>query len=121
MRIKRKIYGQIANFGCVCGQVRIIQRMKDLSKVKSGDILVMHIIDSEFITIFQKIGAIITDIGGITSHAAVLSREFNIPCIVDTKNATQVLQNGDWIKVDANNGAIEILEQVKNVIKFTLS
>ena len=50
--------------------------------------------------------AIITDMGGITSHAAIISREFGIPCIVGTKNGTQLLKDGDKVLVDAENGKV---------------
>jgi len=58
-------------------------------------------------------GAIITDEGGITSHAAIMSREFKKPCIIGTKIATQVLKDGDLVEVDADNGVVRILERAK--------
>ena len=54
--------------------------------------------------------AIVTDIGGLMSHAAIISRELKIPCIIGTKIATQVLHDGDLVEVDANNGIIKILK-----------
>ena len=54
-----------------------------------------------------KAAAIVTDIGGITSHAAIISREFGIPCIVGTNNATKVLKNGDFVVVDAILGTVQ--------------
>ncbi len=55
--------------------------------------------------------AIITDLGGISSHAAVVAREFKIPCIVGTKIATKVLKYGDFLEVDANKGMVKILKK----------
>jgi pyruvate,water dikinase len=60
----------------------------------------------------RKAGAIITDIGGITSHAAIVSREMKKPCIIATKIATQVLKDGDLVEVDADNGVVRILGKV---------
>lgn len=57
-----------------------------------------------------KAAAIVTEEGGITSHAAIVSREMKKPCIIATKNATQVLQDGDMVEVDADKGVIKILD-----------
>ena len=65
----------------------------------------------EFMPLAKKALAIVTDEGGITSHAAVISRELGIPCIVGTKLATQVLHNGDLVEIDANRGMVKILKR----------
>jgi pyruvate,water dikinase len=59
----------------------------------------------------KKASAIVTDEGGITSHAAILSRELRIPCVIGAHNATQVLKTGDLIEVNANKGIIKILKK----------
>ena len=56
-------------------------------------------------------GAIVTNQGGITSHAAIVSRELNIPCIIGTKIATKVLRDGDLVEVDANKGVVKIIKK----------
>ena len=58
-----------------------------------------------------KAGVIVTDEGGITSHAAIIARELNIPCIIGTKIATQVLKDGDLVEVDANKGTVKIIKK----------
>ena len=58
----------------------------------------------------RKAAAIITDEGGITSHAAIVSREYGIPCIVGTENATKVLKDGDRVEVDAIKGLVKIIQ-----------
>lgn len=63
----------------------------------------------EFVPLMKKAAAIITDEGGITCHAAIVSRELNIPCIIGTRIATKVLKDGDYIEVDADNGIVKIL------------
>ena len=61
----------------------------------------------------QKAGGIITDEGGITCHAAIVSRELGKPCIIGTKIATQILHDGDLVEVDADKGVVRIIERVK--------
>jgi pyruvate,water dikinase len=61
----------------------------------------------------KKAAAIITDEGGINSHAAIISRELKKPCIIGTKIATQVLKDGDFVEIDANRGVVKILKRVK--------
>ena len=76
---------------------------------QDGDILVTGMTRPEFVPLMKKASAIITDEGGLTCHAAIISRELNIPCIIGTKIATQVLQDGDMVEVDADKGIIRIL------------
>jgi pyruvate,water dikinase len=64
----------------------------------------------EFIDVIRKAGAIVTDVGGLTSHAAVVARELGIPCIVGTKHATKVLKDGDLVEIDATNGVVRKLD-----------
>ncbi|EKE10608.1 MAG: hypothetical protein ACD_15C00227G0001, partial [uncultured bacterium] len=64
-----------------------------------------------FMSAIKKASAIITNEGGMTCHAAIISREFKIPCIVGTKIATQVLHDGDLVEVDADNGTVKIIEK----------
>ncbi len=67
----------------------------------------------EYIDAIRRAGAIVTDVGGLTSHAAIVSRELNIPCIVGTKIATTVLKDGDLVEVDATNGVVRKLSNVQ--------
>ena len=78
-----------------------------------GDILVTGMTRPEFVPLMKKSSAIITDEGGITCHAAIVSRELKIPCIIGTKIATQILKDGDLVEVDADNGVIKIVEKAK--------
>ena len=65
----------------------------------------------DFVMAMKKAAAIVTDEGGITCHAAIISREFKKPCIVGTRIASDILQNGDLIEVDANKGLVKILKR----------
>lgn len=100
----------IATFkGKVIGRVVIVKDRSELIKVEKGDILVTRLTTPDFIIAMKKVSGVVTDIGGITSHAAITSRELKIPCIVGTKNATKVLKDGIMVELDANNGIVKIL------------
>ena len=64
----------------------------------------------DFVPLMQKSAAIVTDIGGLLSHAAIVSREFNIPCIVGTQYATKVFKDGDMVEVDADKGVVRKIQ-----------
>ncbi len=79
-------------------------------KFKTGNILVTTMTRPEFMPLMRKACAVITDEGGVTCHAAIVSRELNIPCIIGTKKATKILKNNQKITLDLNNGAIKALK-----------
>lgn len=93
--------------GVVRARVVIINSNKELAKVKKGDVLVAKVTDPRYTPAMRLASAIVTDEGGMLSHAAITSRELRVPCIVGTKYATQVLKDGDMVEVDANNGIIK--------------
>ena len=104
------IKGITASRGKVVGNVKLIMSEKDLKNLKKGDILVTKMTRPEYGSALDRASAFITDEGGLMSHAAIIAREMNKPCIVGTRNATQFLKNGDLIQVDADTGIIEILK-----------
>ena len=108
LRGRKKIIlrGIPASAGIVEGKVKIIGDGKKLSKFKDGDILVARITNPSMVMMISQASAIITDIGGLTSHPAILSRELGIPCVVGTEKATKLLKNGMKIKVDGTKGII---------------
>lgn len=75
--------------------------------MKLGDILVSIATDPDIVPAMKKAAAIVTEQGGVTSHAAIVSRELNIPCVIGTKIATRVLKDGDRVEVDANKGIVK--------------
>jgi len=106
----KTIIGLVVSRGkTVTGKAKIIFSPKEASKMKKGDILVAPMTSPDYILAIKKASAIITDTGGITSHAAIVSRELKIPCIVNTKHATQIIKNGQKIEVDTNKGLIKLL------------
>jgi pyruvate,water dikinase len=86
------------------GKVRVIRQAKEMSTFKPGEILVTEITDPDWEPIMKIASAIITEKGGRTSHAAIVSRELGVPCVVGTGNATKVLKNGQQITVDCSSG-----------------
>lgn len=102
-----EIRGQCAQPGKVVGRVKVCLTPEECKKVNRGDILVTKMSTPDFLPAMRKAAAFITDIGGITSHAAIISREMGKPCIIDTKIATKALRDGDLVKVDAEKGTIK--------------
>ncbi len=107
IKFQKELKGQIASMGYAKGKVKIIITTKDILKVKNGDIIVASMTKPDTLPAMIKAAAIITEEGGITSHAAIVSREMKKPCIIGTKNATKILKNGDIVEVDANKGIIK--------------
>ena len=103
------VRGIIGNSGKSKGIVQKIIMKKDVSLFKKGRILVASTTNPEHFPAMQKAIAFVTDEGGITSHAAIVAREMKKPCIVGTKIATKVFQDGDVIEVDAEKGIVKKL------------
>jgi len=99
--------GRVAYKGKAVGRVRIIKNKSQIATFRKGEILVSSMTTPIFLQAMNKASAIITDEGGVTCHAAVVAREIKKPCIIGTKIATQVLQNGDLVEVDAERGIIK--------------
>ncbi len=102
----RELKGQIAMKGHVTGVVKLVNSTKDFAKFEAGDILVSAMTRPELMPVIRKAGGIITDEGGITCHAALISRELKIPCVTGTQQATSVLRDGDRVELDADSGVV---------------
>lgn len=102
--------GQTGCLGKAKGIVKIIIRPGDMVKMKKGDVLVSIATDPDIVPAMKKASAIITEQGGVTSHAAIVARELGIPCVIGTKIATKVLRDGQLVEVDANNGVVRIIK-----------
>lgn len=101
-----------ASRGLVKGKARVLEDASLISELKEGEILITYMTTIEFIPAFRKAAAVITDEGGMSCHAAIISREFNLPCVVGTKVATRVVQTGDEIEVDGGKGTVKILKSL---------
>lgn len=95
-----------ASPGVGTGVVKIVSNAEELGKIQKGDVLVARMTDPDYVAAMQRSSAIVTEQGGSTCHAAIVSREMGIPCIVGTENATEVLREGMMITVDAVNGVV---------------
>ena len=115
VKARQEISGTAANLGKVHGIVFVlhanhVQQMREArNNFKTGQILITEMTQPNIMDIAARAGAIVTDEGGMLSHAAVISREFKIPCIVGTHVATKVFKDGDLVEVDANTGVVRKL------------
>ncbi len=100
------IQGFGASPGVGVGVVRVILDVKDLYKLKNNEVLVTKMTTPDFVPAMKRASAIVTDEGGITCHAAIVSRELGVPCIVGTEKATSVLKDGELVTVDARSGVV---------------
>ena len=102
----KQLKGTCACPGNVIGLVKIVHKPGDMAKMQKGDVLVSYATTPDIVSAMRLASAIVTDMGGLTSHAAIVSREMNIPCVIGTKIATKVLKDGEKVSVDATNGVI---------------
>ena len=98
--------GVCASPGKAKGIARIIPSPSENSRVNDGEILITHATTVDYLPAMKKAGAIVTEVGGLTCHAAVVSREFGIPCVVALKNAMTNIKDGDMIEVNADKGIV---------------
>src|SRR3989344_1091521 len=105
------VKGNTAHGGKVRGKARVILTDREIHKVQQGEILVCNITNPDYNPVFDKIAGLITDEGGILCHSAIMAREFKIPCIIGTKNATYAIKDGDEIELDADAGIARILNE----------
>ncbi|MBI5037346.1 MAG: hypothetical protein HZC01_01375 [Candidatus Kerfeldbacteria bacterium] len=103
-----KIQGIGAAVGIYRGKVRKIESPSaDGHKLRPGDILMTYMTRPDFVPLMHRAGAIVTDEGGLTSHAAIISREMKIPCVVGTRFAMRIFKDGDFVEVNGATGTIK--------------
>lgn len=105
-----QVKGLCAQVGKATGKVKIVTRQDQMDGFEEGMVLVAYETTPDIIFAMQKCSAIVTDFGGLTSHAAIVARELKKPCIVGTKNATKVFKDGDMVEVDADAGVVRIVD-----------
>lgn len=98
--------GLAASPGIGRGNVKLIEDLNNINQVEDGDILVTGMTNPDMVPAMRKCGAVVTDEGGRTCHAAIVSRELGIPCIVGAKNATKTLKDGQFVTVDSTRGVV---------------
>ena len=101
------VRGLGASPGKASGPVRVVRQLDELDKVGSGDIIVTEMTTPDMVPAMKRAGAIVTDEGGMTSHAAIVSRELGVPAVVGSGNASAVLEDGQTITVDGEQGRVE--------------
>jgi len=107
--VGKVIRGIPASPGMAEGRAVVVKSVNEFDKVREGDIVVCPFTDPSWVAIFSKAKAVVTDIGGLMSHAAIVAREYGIPAVVGTGNATRLIKDGQRVKVDATKGIVEIL------------
>jgi pyruvate,water dikinase len=95
--------------GVVEGVARVVLTVEQFDQVRKGDIVVCQMTNPAWVALFTKMAGLVTDAGGLTSHAAVLAREFGIPAVIGTSSATRSIKDGDRIRVNGTTGVVEIL------------
>ena len=105
-QLKLLLKGEPASPGIITGHVKQLKSAKEINQLSPGEILVTDMTTPDFVPAMKKASAIVTNKGGQTSHAAIVSRELGIPCIVGTGNATKLLKNGHVITINGQTGEI---------------
>jgi pyruvate,water dikinase len=98
--------GHAASPGVGAGTVRLVADLDDLSRVKAGDVVVAESTTPDMVSAMSRASGIVTDEGGITSHAAIVARELGVPAVVGTSNATRALSDGEVVTVDGDRGTV---------------
>ncbi len=105
-----RITGAAASPGVVEGVARVVIDVEEIARVRDGDILVCPITSPAWAPIFSNVKAVVTDIGGVMSHAAIVCREYGLPAVVGTGRATSEIRTGQTIRVDGTNGLVTVLD-----------
>jgi pyruvate, water dikinase len=106
INLTKILTGAPASPGIVSGPVKMVPNVKNLDKVKKGDVMVTDLTTPDFVPAMKRAAAIITNRGGLTSHAAIVSRELGVPCVVGTTSATKDLKDGMMVTVNGSTGEI---------------
>jgi pyruvate,water dikinase len=106
-----EVKGFASSAGVVEGPARVLKKLKDIVDIQPGEILVCPTTNPSWAPVFTKIKAAVTDIGGLTSHAAIVCREYGVPSVTGTGIATSVIKTGDILKVDGDTGVVTIVKR----------
>jgi len=105
------VKGFASSAGVAEGPARVLKLLKDIVDLQAGEILVCPSTNPSWAPVFTKIKGAVTDIGGLTSHAAIVCREYGVPSVTGTGIATSVIKTGDIIRVDGDTGVVTIVEK----------
>ncbi|HEU4541778.1 MAG TPA: PEP-utilizing enzyme [Jiangellaceae bacterium] len=104
-----EIIGLPASRGVVEGTAKVVLSAEEFDEVKKGDIVVCRMTSPAWVVLFTRISGLVTDAGGMASHPAVVSREFGLPAVVGTSDATRRITTGDRVRVNGSTGRVEVL------------
>ena len=105
-----ELRGTAASPGVAEGPARVVKTVSEISDVRDGEVLVCTITSPAWAPIFSKVEAVVTDIGGVMSHAAIVCREYGLPAVVGTGRSTSRIRTGQMVRVDGSAGTVTILE-----------
>jgi pyruvate,water dikinase len=105
------LYGKAVSRGRIEGRVRVVKTLQEATALQAGDILVTPATDIGWTPFFGVIGGLVCDIGSSVSHGAVIAREYGLPAVVNTQNATVIFQTGDTVLLDGDNGSVTLLSR----------
>jgi pyruvate,water dikinase len=106
---QHKLRGLAASRGVYEGPARRVSHASEFDRIKKGDVLVTESTTEAFNILLPLLGAIVTDSGGLLSHAAIVAREYGVPGVVGTREATQRIADGARVRVDGNAGEVTVL------------
>ncbi|MCX5807042.1 MAG: PEP-utilizing enzyme [Proteobacteria bacterium] len=109
----KPIRGRIASSGVAMGRATLIRNDDDILKVKDGAVIISKTASPKLATILSKVNAIATEIGGQSSNAMIFARECGIPALVNIPGLTEIIKDGDIVRVDAVKGIVEIEKRTK--------
>jgi rifampicin phosphotransferase len=105
----QRVTGFAASPGAVTGIARLVLEPSDMARVRKGDLLVTRSTSPAYNALLPLIGGVVTDRGGTLSHAALVAREYGIPAVVGTGNATELIRDGMQVRIDGGAGTVDIL------------
>jgi pyruvate,water dikinase len=103
------VRGYAASPGVVEGVARVLMNVNDIGSIREGEVLVCPVTAPSWGPVFGKIAAAVSDIGGTMSHAAIVAREYGMPAVVGTGQATAKIRTGDRVRVDGDRGIVTVL------------
>jgi pyruvate,water dikinase len=106
----RRLTGLAASRGSYTGRVCVVHDETQFHKLRPGDVLVSPITAPVWSVLFPSVGALVTDTGGVLSHSAIIAREYGIPAVVATAQATRLLRDDDLVLVDGDGGCVMVLD-----------
>jgi phosphohistidine swiveling domain-containing protein len=107
LKKSKEVKGTVACSGKTTGRAMVVLKPRDIKKVRAGDILITSMTTPDFLPAMHKAAGFVTDEGGITSHAAIVAREMQKPCVIGTKISTKIFKDGDMVEIDAEQGVIK--------------